>query len=411
MSDRLKALREKRGKIVAEMRALTDLAESEKRDMTDEETAKHGDLFKEQDKLRVQIEAAQRQAELDREMAASAADEEERARKEKAGNGNGAGGGDDVATVAWRKWLKHGDRGLNADEARALNAGSDNEGGYLKPPPQFIASLLKNVDDMVFIRSRATMLRVNASNSIGVPTLDTDPDDFSWTTELATGSEDTSMRFGRRELKPNPLAKRIKISKTLIRAGALPIETIVQQRMAYKIGITLEKHYLTGTGASQPLGLFTVSNSGIPSGRDVSTGNTGTSIMFDGLIEAKFSVKSQYWPSAVWLFHRDAVKQITKLKDGDGNYIWRQSVRDGEPDMLLGRPMMISEYVPNTFTSGQYVGLFGDFSYYWIADSLDFTVQSLVELYAETNQNGMIARYEGDGMPVLAEAFARVKLG
>ena len=38
-------------------------------------------------------------------------------------------------------------------------------------------------------------------------------------------------------------------------------------------------------------------------------------------------------------------------------------------------------------------------------------VQRLVELYAETNQTGMIGRMESDGMPVLAEAFVRVQLG
>jgi HK97 family phage major capsid protein len=38
------------------------------------------------------------------------------------------------------------------------------------------------------------------------------------------------------------------------------------------------------------------------------------------------------------------------------------------------------------------------------------TVQRLVELYAETNETGFIGRAEVDGAPVLAEAFARVKL-
>jgi hypothetical protein len=38
-------------------------------------------------------------------------------------------------------------------------------------------------------------------------------------------------------------------------------------------------------------------------------------------------------------------------------------------------------------------------------------VQKLVELYAETNEDGFIGRMESDGMPVLAEAFARLKLG
>ena len=42
LADRLKALREQRGAIVTEMRAVQDKAVAEKRDMTDEELAKHG---------------------------------------------------------------------------------------------------------------------------------------------------------------------------------------------------------------------------------------------------------------------------------------------------------------------------------------------------------------------------------
>jgi hypothetical protein len=34
----------------------------------------------------------------------------------------------------------------------------------------------------------------------------------------------------------------------------------------------------------------------------------------------------------------------------------------------------------------------------------------LVELYAITNQNGYVARQEVDGMPVLPEAFVRLRM-
>ena len=54
-------------------------------------------------------------------------------------------------------------------------------------------------------------------------------------------------------------------------------------------------------------------------------------------------------------------------------------MRDGEPDRLLGLPMDVSEYAPNTFTSALYVGILGDFSNYWIADSLALEMQRLVE--------------------------------
>lgn len=413
MSDRLKALREKRGETVTAMRSITELAEKEKRDLSADELKQHGDLFNKVDGLRQQIEAEERQIEVDRQAAANELEQRDN-RKDKEKGKQPADTPEKRAMVAFRRFLHQGERGIpgeGADELRALQAGSSAEGGYLVAPQEFVTTLIKNVDDATFIRDRATKFTVTKATSLGVPTLDTDQSDADWTTELGTGSEDTSMRFGKRELTPSPVAKRIKVSKKLIRVSALPIEQIIQQRMSYKFGITGEKAYLTGDGQNKPLGVFTASNDGIPTSRDVAAGNTATAIQFDGLIEAKFSVKAAYWSKADWLFHRDAVKNITKLKDGEGQYVWRMSVRDGEPDTLLGRPLMISEYAPNTFTTGLYVGLFGDFSHYWIVDALDMQVQRLTELYAETNQDGFIGRMESDGMPVLAEAFARVKLG
>ncbi|KAF0097825.1 MAG: Phage major capsid protein [Rhodospirillaceae bacterium] len=411
MSDRLKALREKRGQAVSDMRAITEAAEKEKRDLSAEELDKHGTIFKTVDGLRQQIEAEERTIEATRQAAADELRDNDSGRKP---GGEGEETPEKRQMKAFRRFLTGGTaavgNGDGAEELRALQAGSSAEGGYLVAPQEFVTNLIKNVDNATFIRARANKFTVTKAESLGAPTLENDAADSDWTVELGTGSEDTGMRFGKRELKPHPLAKRIKVSKKLIRISALPIDGIIQARMGYKIGITQEKAFLIGDGQNKPLGVFTASADGISTGRDVSTGNTTTAIAFDGLIEAKFSVKAAYWPKADWLFHRDAVKNITKLKDGDGQYLWRMSVRDGEPDTLLGRPLMVSEYVPNTFTTGQYVGMFGDFSNYWIVDALDMQIQRLTELYAETNQDGFIGRMESDGMPVLEEAFARVKL-
>ena len=102
--------------------------------------------------------------------------------------------------------------------------------------------------------------------------------------------------------------------------------------------------------------------------------------------------------------------EVAKLVDSNGQYLWRESVRAGEPDRLLNLPVFMDEFVPNTFTTGLYVGMLGDFSHYWIADDLDMAIQRLSELYAETNQTGFIGRLESDGMPVTEEAFVRVTL-
>lgn len=403
MSPKLKELREQRAKIVADMRSLLTLAETEKRASTPEETAKHEELFNKTEELRKAIVSEERQVELDRELATKN-DDEARARA-----GEQPDKAAELRLKGFRNWLK-GSAGDGMAEFRALSVGTDTEGGYLVTPEQFVAQLIKTVDNMVAIRRRATVIPVPTAQSLGVPTLEADPADADWTIELQTGNEDSTMAFGKRVLHPHAFAKRIKVSNDLLRKSLLPAESIVMQRLAYKFAVTEEQGFMTGTGVGKPLGVFVASADGIPTTRDVSTGNTTTAITFDGLIEAKYSVKSQYWAKSNWTFHRDTVKMITKLKDGDGQYLWRPSVREGEPDTVLGHPMDISEYAPSTFTTGLYVGLFGDMSFYWIADAMNMQMQRLAELYAETNQVGFIGRQEVDGMPVLGEAFARVKL-
>lgn len=407
MSDRLKALREERGKAYTSMKEITDKASAEKRDLSKEELAQHSTIFDKVEELRGQIEAEERRLEVERRQAADELRDRDNRREEERG-GEGDAVAERRAMEAFRGFLRSGKVG--EEQRAALNAGTDPEGGYLVAPTTFVQGLLKNVDDAVFIKKASNNIPLGTAKSLGVITLDTDPDDFEWTTELGTGSEDTAMRLGKREFVPNQLAKRIKISKKLLRNAAMPIDQIVRARLAYKLGITLEKNYLLGDGNKKPLGLFVANNSGIPTSRDVTEGSTTTALTFDSLIAAKYSVKGAYWGAARWLFHRNAVKAISLLKDGDGQYMWRPSVREGEPDTILGHGLMVSEFVPNTFTTGQYVGMFGDFSNYWTCDALDMQVQVLTELYAETNQDGFILRYEGDGAPALAEAFARLKL-
>lgn len=403
----LKDLREKRGQLLHQARQMLDTAEAEKRSMTEDEKAKYDKIWNDQADLAEQIQREEDLVEAERRAAETRAEKAEQQGKKDPTEEERA----TLQMAGFRSFLRSGRvDGEGADEFRALQADSDTQGGFLVTPQQFVMELIKFVDNMVFIRQRARTFSIPTAASLGAPSLDTDPDDADWTVELGTGNEDSSMEFGKRELTPHPVAKRIKLANKLIRQVA-SVDTLVLQRLAYKFGITEEKAFLTGNGSGQPLGVFTASAQGISTSRDVSTDNTATSVTFDGLKNAKYSIKGQYHANAAWMFHRDAVKQISKLKDGEGQYLWQPSVVAGDPDRILNMPLQMSEYVPNTFTTGQYVGILGDFSNYWIADALDMQIQRLNELYAETNQTGFIGRKETDGMPVLEEAFARIKLG
>lgn len=312
--------------------------------------------------------------------------------------------------AASRAFLRAGIGIFGPEERAALSAGIDTEGGYTYPSEQFVNQLIKFIDDSTFIQQMATVLPVSNADSLGAPSYDTDAADFEWTSEITIPSTDTTMAFGKRQLHPHPLAKEIDITTTLLQRSLIPMESFIAQRMAYKMGITREKHYLTGTGSNQPLGVFTATAQGISTSRDISTGNGTTEFTYDGLVNAKMTLKGGYQAGSVWMFHRDAIKMLMKIKDGQGRPMWQPSMLQGQPDTLLGNPILMSEYVPNTYTTGLYAGIIGDFSFYWIAEAMTFRIQRLNELLARTRQVGFIGVQEIDGMPVLEEAFVRVKL-
>ncbi len=421
----VKELMAKRAKLIADARALHTAAQTDKRDLTAEERKSFDKMMDDADKLVDDIKTQERLLAAEADVSASAG-RSTQPEPPAGANGTPAPGGtrteDRTAQVAeahmdlFRAGLRDGPsavfRGMSENpELRALQADVDIAGGYLKPPQQWVNELIKFVDNLVFIRKLARVIPVTTSDSLGAPKLSADPADATWTTEIQTGSEDSTMATGKRELHPHPLAKLLKASNKLIRVSAIPIEQLIRERLGYKFAVTEEKAFLTGSGAQQPLGVFTASADGISTGQDVSTDNTTTAITADGLVNAKYGLKAQYWPTAQWVFHRDAMKQIALLKDGEGRYMFQNSLLAGQPDRLLNFSLNMSEYAPNTFETGLYVGILGDFSQYWIADALNMTVQRLVELYAATNQVGFIGRMELDGAPVLEEAFIRVTLG
>lgn len=412
-------LRIKRKELITQARAVHEKADTEKRSMTAEEQTQFDTLIAESDKVKQQIDNEERAELLKKEF-----EDLERTQGTKAGKPETDGAdetrlgyfGSKEYREEFVKYLASGKQVLSSDtirksEERAMQMGIDISGGYMVTPVQMMTGILKGLDDLMFARKNGNVLPpLTSAQSLGMISLDSDPEDGDWTTELGTGGLDAGITFGKRALFPHPYAKRIKLSKTLIRYSS-DVETIYRARIMYKANITEEKAFLLGDGNNKPLGIFVASDDGVPTSRDVSAGNTATAITFDGLMAAKYKLKSQYWANLRWMFHKDAMLQLVQIKNGDGQYMWRDSIAVGEPDRILGIPIDVSEYCPNTFTTGKYVGSLQDWSWYWIVDALDMQIQVLTELYAETNQNGIIFRKETDAMPMLAEAFVRVKLG
>lgn len=394
--DILNKLRQKRQAVLQRLNDINDAVDSEKRSFSQEERTKCDDLLKEEKNLKSDIAREEKRQELQRELAGDALDGEQRNTAE----GNKEKSIDEKQMDGFRSWIK---TDVASAEFRDLQADVSTKGGFLVPS-SFNQSLIKEMDNTVSIRSLATVHTVKNADSLGAVSLDNDIEDGDWTSEIDAGSSDESLSFGKRELKPSPIAKMIKISRTLLKRSLLPVDQIVRERLAYKYGVTEENAFLNGNGTNQPLGVFVASNDGIRSDRDISDGSTSSAFSADAFINAETNMKPQYLSKCRYILHRKTLGEVRKLKDKEDRYLL--NVKDGT---INGIPYILSEYAPSVIAPGAYFAILGDFSKYWIADALTLELQNLTELFAGKNQMGIIARKETDGAPVLSEAFTRLK--
>lgn len=385
-------LKQERASVTASIRELMDKYDGKEMDAVDKETLSN--LEAKFDSLNDSITKEEKQIEREKLIAESKAPKTD-AKDERRELFVNALKGDRASIERYR------------NDSVDYTLATDATAGALTAPMEFRNELIKGLDDILFMRQIGRNIgSIGNAQTLGFPYRKTAASDAEWVAEVAAAPEEQTLEYGRREFKPNRMAKLMKLSRTLVNHSP-NADGIVRDEMLYRIAITMEKAYMTGDGDGKPLGIFVASNSGISTGRDV----TVDSVTADAFIDMKYSLKEQYMNKAQFVMHRDLVKTVAKLKDEVGQYLWQPSLIDGQPDRLLGLPVHMSEYAPNTLSGGSYAAVLGDFNYYWIVDADALTVQVLNELYAVNNQIGYLFNYFGDGAPVLDEAFARLKIG
>ena len=140
----------------------------------------------------LQVNREERQQDLDRRIAELATSERQGDERAEGDHGRRDGTSPRATPeyrAAFNRFLRGGTGHLAGEELRALQAGADVDGGYLVAPEQFVIELIKAVDDQVFVRKLARTFQVPMAGSLGAPTLDSDPADADWTSELQLGAK------------------------------------------------------------------------------------------------------------------------------------------------------------------------------------------------------------------------------
>ena len=300
--------------------------------------------------------------------------------------------GDAAYEDAFELYLRMGRNALSAAILNILEIGTDSAGGFLTPE-EFETRLVEARLNANVIRSISFVFTTGADRNIP---LEVSTGAAAWTPESGLYPEDDPV-FDRRTLGAFKLTRLVRVSEELNQDAFFPMGAYLADNFGKTFGTAEELAFAVGDGTDRPTG-FTV---------DADTTNlaVAATITGDELIDLFHTLKRVYRPSATWLANDDTIKVIRKIKDTTDQYLWQPGLQAGEPDLLLGRPILASDGMDLLGTPGNIVLAFGDFSFYYIADRRGIFFQRLDERYADLGQIGYRSFERVDARLMLDEAI------
>lgn len=286
------------------------------------------------------------------------------------------------------------------DISNELKVGTDESGGYLVPEEMEV-DIVNGLEDENIVRKLATKVQTSGLHKINIAA--TKPAAL-WVEEggQLTFGDGT---FDQVSLDAHKLHVGIKVTEELLYDAAFNLEKYITEEFTRALANAEEDAFLNGDGVNKPTGIFDSKKGG-----ELGVTTKAQTINADELIDLVYSLDRPYRKRAAFILNDATVAQIRKLKDVNGAYIWQPSLKDGEPDRLLGYPAYTSAFAPKA-DKGKLAVAFGDFSYYKIGDRGNRSFQDLKELFAGNGMVGFLGKERVDGILVLREAVKLLKIG
>ena len=385
-------LREKRAKAWDAAKAFLDSKRGNDGMLTAEDAATYDKMEADVVALGKEIERLERQAVLDGELSKPTAAPLTGKPGAPADKGKTGRASDEYKSAFWRVMR---DKSVPHEIYNALQIGADTEGGYLVPD-EFQRTLIEALQEQNIFRQFAKVI-TTSSGDRKIPVV-ASKGSASWIDEEAAYPESDDA-FGQVSIGAYKLATMIKISEELLNDSAFDMAGYIAREFARRIGAAEEEAFFTGNGSGRPLGILAATG-GAETGV---TAASATAITMDEIMDLFYALRAPYRRNSVFLMNDAPVKALRKLKNGAGDYLWQPSVTAGTPDTLLNRPVYTSAYMPTIAASAKTI-LFGDLSFYWVADRAGRSFKRLNELFAATGQVGFLSSERVDGKLVLPEA-------
>jgi HK97 family phage major capsid protein len=392
-------LREKRGKIFEDMKALHDTSVKEGRDLTADEEKRYNDMDADMTSLETKIAREERLLNTEKEL--------EKRDYSGAGvpNPEQRGNVDEKKEIeyraAFKKHLMMGSQHLDArerqllEEKRALAAGTPSAGGYTVPQG-FYNDLINAMKDYGGMREVSRILPTATGNTLPIPTVNSTAQVGRLLAENVAASPldpvFSQVNLGAYKFTSDIILVPIE----LMQDSAFDLESWIRKEFADRIGRIQNTYFTTGNGTTQPQGVVT----GASLGKTGTAGQT-TSIIFDDLVDLIHSVDPAYRRKSRFMFHDQTLKALKKMKDSQGRPLYLPGLALNEPDTINGYNYTINQDMPQMAVSAKSV-LFGDFSNFFIRDVMDIQVTRFGEKYMDAAQIGFVAFARADSKLVNA---------
>jgi HK97 family phage major capsid protein len=207
------------------------------------------------------------------------------------------------------------------------------------------------------------------------------------------------------ELYANPAA-----SQAMLDDAAFDVEDWLASEIATEFARAEGSAFVAGSGINRPKGFLAAPNSA--QGDPVrafgtlqylatgTAGGLGTNAA-DKLIDLVQTLRPPYRQGAVFVMNSATASTIRKLKTSDGAFLWQPGLTAGQPDSLLGYPVVEAEDMPDIAVDSLSIA-FGNFRVgYLIAERTEtqilrdpFTNKPFVHFYATKRVGGQVANSE-----------------
>lgn len=323
-------------------------------------------------------------------------------------------GAQDSADIEMRAFLSWARNGLMAmeDDLRPVavrrlspvqGAGvGTGAGGGFTVPQEFLAVLETALRDYGGMRQVCTIIQTDSGADMPMATNNDTATSGSIIAEnTAQGTVDVS--FAQVILRAFMYTSGIvPVSYQLLQDTAFDMGTWLAMQLATRLGRIENNHFTVGSGTTvQPQGIANATV-GATIGHTLPTGNT-TGFTYTGLVTMEHSVDPAYRRNARWMMSDVALRQVRLILDGQSRPIFvpgytggSGELIGGQPDTLMGRPVVINQDMPVPAANARSVA-FGDFSKYYIREVRGTQIVQLRERYADALQVAFFGYQRIDG--------------